>query len=189
MIFGFEVIVQLPKQGKMHNYFNVFWHFSSLRIPFMHLLLIISHWSKQYRNCLITIFFRGLAHCVLVLSVAKPVLSSWYNYSLRTSLCFSKLKTADAGWWRRLKLPLLLPQLCDDEAVVVVRGLFFKCLARGFDVTKNRNRAIPMRPVFVVGGWTPRAKNSLRAKSKAPATGQYTPKPRNDNTVQNNTTY
>ena len=86
---------------------------------------------------------------MLVLSVAKPVLSSWYNYSLRTSLCFSKLKTADAGWWRRLKLPLLLPQLCDDEAVVVVRGLFFKCLARGFDVTKNRNRAIPMRPVFV----------------------------------------
>ena len=56
---------------------------------------------------------------MLVLSVAKPVLSSWYNYSLRTSLCFSKLKTADAGWWRRLKLPLLLPQLCDDEAVVV----------------------------------------------------------------------
>ena len=76
---------------------------------------------------------------------------------------------------------------CDDEAVVhsavlAARTFFqvFGARLRRYQKPKPGNPALDRSSDIY--GWTPRAKNSLRAKSKAPATGQYTPKPRNDNT-------
>ena len=89
LIFGFEVIVQLPKQHilgedaeSLQRFLTFFLTPVSLHAPSNYFLAF-----EANSSCQITIFFRGLDHCVLVLSVAKPVLSSWYNYSLLVRPC------------------------------------------------------------------------------------------------------